>query len=1098
MFTFDQQADTKLFNEGKFTVQGIQEAYKAKDPRLAEYIYKTIMYDPAPESMYRAKSEGSATYLGLRQNIAAVPSRLNLSASDTASPYARKEKIWEQHQKIWAPLETEQAQKSLPERLKLHQILLELWKDDSSYAREQLISVLYVLPLVYGPWRAAKKIFKEAAERQDWEVYFILAITFHLQRTGNQWSRRFPSPKFYYSDQMENWRDIINQDHMGATYNIENAWEPQHDLKEVSVKTIQYLVRRSNRELRRLKAILPELYLEVLAQYFHIMDQHPMPELVGWLARSNKNLIFGKEEYRDYNNWWARPKLPTVYGFRSLLGQVEGLLKEEAKISFLPSLLKILENAKEDFVQEGIFSYLQTHYPREIKVLPSAVLLRMANSQRLETRNMVYNWFQNNCGVEQAKYHEHGYQLVVLAMLGRDGAEYTWEQKQFALDYIKANSEYLGEALDVAYLVWMIQSDDYRYRNLADLLLFPEDLDKSPFKASLTLPVYTSLLENSNSFSKAKEVIRKGQWTGAQNIDTNWFYERLTSGVSHLVGFVLALADADNHPKLSGWNDVWIKITRTSLADNDRIYRFAIEKLNVKVNDQSYVQSFLKESDAVTYIRRLLLHHNQSCLQAALSWVDNGWITPKEIGANFLKILSHGESQIAIADVQEFLQGEELADKNFEPSAPALLAKKVRSWFLDGNVFAFSDIGWEFLDTYSQNFKVDESASTRHKVVYVYDFVRTILKESVPFSEMVATIKTKNENKEYSGEELILARIWNTSNARTQKIQFYFDLLRYRFNLEGSLAFDKTKFGFARFTKWSTGSKVLEKRAFAQFVSSKQMSSWVKNDSIGFASLTSVLNTEYEDVHEHMRKAFFSGKDGSSIDVKLPQFTVAELFSYCFHHNPFVRRIGLELIDAHPTRFGDPDQLFLLADSKEARVRELVIRTIWRRFRSSALRDEWFPYPQSVAPISIASEQRPLRYLADPNKVPGLKPSDLKSTQKYLGDVYSAPDGSITSEQKADLQQFFRRMLFTLPAYPSAAGENPTPLRNASWKNKTTLMHAIRDVALKDRDFAELIAPVIQNFQSIKGKKLKEACLSTLVRLQASHSDLNILGGTPS
>ncbi|MEC7986796.1 MAG: hypothetical protein VX278_16630, partial [Myxococcota bacterium] len=117
---------------------------------------------------------------------------------------------------------------------------------------------------------------------------------------------------------------------------------------------------------------------------------------------------------------------------------------------------------------------------------------------------------------------------------------------------------------------------------------------------------------------------------------------------------------------------------------------------------------------------------------------------------------------------------------------------------------------------------------------------------------------------------------------------------------------------------------------------------------------------------------------------------------------------------------------------------------------------------------------------------------------KYLGDVYNAPDGTVTPEQQKALQQFFRRMLFTLPSYPSAPGENRSPLRNASWKNKTTLMHAIRDVAIQDRDFAELITPVIQDFQSIKGKKLKEACLSTLVRLQARHSDLNILGGTQS
>ena len=51
-------------------------------------------------------------------------------------------------------LELQDADPQLAERLRSHEIILELWQSEGSFERDCLMRILREIPLVYGPWKA--------------------------------------------------------------------------------------------------------------------------------------------------------------------------------------------------------------------------------------------------------------------------------------------------------------------------------------------------------------------------------------------------------------------------------------------------------------------------------------------------------------------------------------------------------------------------------------------------------------------------------------------------------------------------------------------------------------------------------------------------------------------------------------------------------------------------------------------------------------------------------------------------------------------------------------------------------------------------------
>jgi hypothetical protein len=65
----------------------------------------------------------------------------------------------------------------------------------------------------------------------------------------------------------------------------------------------------------------------------------------------------------------------------------------------------------------------------------------------------------------------------------------------------------------------------------------------------------------------------------------------------------------------------------------------------------------------------------------------------------------------------------------------------------------------------------------------------------------------------------------------------------------------------------------------------------------------------------------------------------------------------------------------------------------------------------------------------------------------------------------------------------------PLPARKA----KLSLIEAMRDLAIDDRSFAGLAAPLLREFMGSRGASERAACMVALARIGRAHPDLKVL-----
>ena len=145
------------------TILDLQKAWQLKDPNLINYILQISQQEePEPHSPIR---EDALTFDKFIQTIFS---------------YQFREKP-EEEQKAYRIetlrlLESDDAEVPLAERLKLHEFILSLWKDQTPYARILLQEIIRFIPLRYGAWRALKTIFKETEANNDAQMLAEIAV----------------------------------------------------------------------------------------------------------------------------------------------------------------------------------------------------------------------------------------------------------------------------------------------------------------------------------------------------------------------------------------------------------------------------------------------------------------------------------------------------------------------------------------------------------------------------------------------------------------------------------------------------------------------------------------------------------------------------------------------------------------------------------------------------------------------------------------------------------------------------------------------------------------------------------------------------------
>jgi hypothetical protein len=330
----------------RLRLEDLRLALEAQDPEIVPLIEALAdQPDRPPETPVR---EGAPTFERFLAEI--------------RSPQFRKKSADEQaHYRIeqMKALETPDAEVPLPDRLRLHQIILSLWQSDSLFARSCLLKVIAGIRLTYGPWRALKRIFKEAEAKSDTEVYGALAARFDMAQARKE--------------------------------------------HQVSGPTLAYLVRRAWRFLRRTAVRLPVAYADFAADVLvHYRDGTHWART--WIA----NHIF-YHETGEYNRGRFTFRTPPA-----------DLLKDRAfadlwRRSPRP-LFSLLERANSDRVRAFAVEALKADFRAVLREVEPAWVARLVSVGSAAVDDLVVWILTNVPRFEQAAFRSLGLHEAVLRL----------------------------------------------------------------------------------------------------------------------------------------------------------------------------------------------------------------------------------------------------------------------------------------------------------------------------------------------------------------------------------------------------------------------------------------------------------------------------------------------------------------------------------------------------------------------------------------------------------------------------------------------------------------------------------------------------------
>ena len=286
----------------------VEQAISARDPKCVDLL---IQIATAPDA--ELLNQTAAAQPNLATNTPPAEGRYTFAnfPAETSSPKFYKQPADVQRQfrleKI-ALLESDQADEPLSDRLRSYEIILRMWESDKSFERECLLDLLRRIPLVYGPWKAIKQIFKEAETQNDTQVLGILSFRFDVAQQG---------------------------------FNC-----------EVSNRTLNYLSRRAWRYLRNLGKTLPACYADTAVDFLVEYETHHRSF---WTSSQ----IFYHEEKK-----YTRTRFKNLYA----RFDVAGMMKHRAfpelwQRSPLP-LFSLLERAKSDLTRSYAVKGPENRFPQ--------------------------------------------------------------------------------------------------------------------------------------------------------------------------------------------------------------------------------------------------------------------------------------------------------------------------------------------------------------------------------------------------------------------------------------------------------------------------------------------------------------------------------------------------------------------------------------------------------------------------------------------------------------------------------------------------------------------------------------------------------------
>jgi hypothetical protein len=1091
--------------ERALTLDDVRRAFAARDSDLADRIV-ALADQPDPQP-------GAPSTPPVREG---APTLAAFTAEVRSYAFARKKAEERAHYRVEAmkALEAPGAEVPLPERARVHEIILQLWRSGpdgghpqtpgGAYERDVLMAVLERAPVKWGAWRAMKRIFKEAEAKGDWEVLGVLTARFDAA---------FAS---------------------GAPA-----------VNEITKKTLAYLVRRAWRCLRRqaeqLPAAYPDAAVLVLSAYgdgtrwpgtwvanhvFHHEAKRHTRRRFKLERRPPQSLT----QYRAYPELWRRTPRP---------------------------LFTLLTRARSEQARAFAVAALKADFRASLREVEPPWVVRLIGVPSQSAHELVVWLLGNVPRFEQGAFRELGLHGPVLTLFDSPSSE----ARAYAAAYARAHARDL--ALDD--LVRLANNDNEEVRKLARDLLH----DRDPRK-DVGLDGWGRLLGTPHAHELATAALRKH--FGARELTAVWFRDRLLSDKKAVFDFAADLLGKLHTPKALGaafFADLLDDARLTAHAARyavDALSRFTpadigvdalrralvhpltragvtawIQEDRVPAKDlgvdflkalafeptwdgDPWVQA-LKKSDRL-WARDLAFSEPLSELSLKLL-ADVRKISPGDLGFDWLMRLA-GRSEKRYGDfaveymIKAFVPADFAPKEEATPAPVAATTAAPTAVDLKGQSFLFTGklatmqraeaegkvsaangknagtvnakldylvIGDEGSPLYGAGRKGSKQLAAEKLAGQGAPL--KIISETAFLQMLAGEQRTFSADKTGAGCDTLWAMATEPGPVDAPLRTFALRYLRRHHNdislqltdrpVDPGAEIPADYLTFER-VKALLADPRQEIRAFALELARWELARW-KPPIEGIVAL---CESPHADVRAFVAGALLAGdeKEHARYRVDPKTLTASAVYRFCESLDAGTRALGMKLIGQNPG-LALPEEIFRLAESPDRQVRAFVVKTFWSAFRARGITMTWKPAPPPASTV-------------------GKKPDAKKAVEEAKaprGGPPPRPEKRPASDEA--LRDFLRRALFTVPpgrlpkgsmgpvVEPPLGGQKPAKIRPLpARKAKLLLLETLRDLAVEDGAFARVIVPLLREFMASRGASERAACLVAITRIGIAHPEL--------
>ena len=1034
---------------GTLSLAALEHARSLHDPQLAaRVIALAAASDPSPDSPIR---EGALTIDAYRRSLWRYKYRTQPPAERAAYRTAQ-----------WALLEADDAEVSLPDRYRLDTLILDLWADESAYARDQLLRIIARIKLRWGPWRALKRIFKEAEERDDLEVFGALAARFDMALASRS-----------------------------------------HD-REISRATLAYMVRRAWRYLRRLGEQFPVAYpdaaVEVLRHY---------GEDTNWRNTWIANHIFYHEQGK--------------YSRRRFHGHRPGTLLKYRAFSDLwgrspRPLFTLLEQAQSGQAARFAVDALKRDFRTALRSVEPAWVVRLIAARKDTVDGFVVWLLENVPRFEQGAFVEMGLHDAVLTLLDSpsDGA------RKYAASYLRTHArDATVDALirwanndhaDVRAAAQAIISDrdprkDVGLDNWALLLktshahdwaakvlathFGPRELTVDWFRGllldanrslvnfargnlsrvhpKLGYEFYVTLLEDPevtraaaifaikqlDSSRKAKlepELVRLALLNPhTQGTVRTWIIEERIPPADLDASFWQALADERTWEK-----NEWIKALLASERRWAKDLSFSHQLQSLALGVLADVRKFTADQLGFEWLLGLVRRSD-----AELHKFASDYMTKAFLPADFAEKGDAPAEAKSDAPIEADLEGASFLFTGKLMTMTRSVAQKMVAAANGAKASGVNKkldylvIGDEGSSLYGEGRK--GSKQIKAEKLIAGGAPLRIISETAFLKMLAGESSTADEGDTEAGSERLWQMATGADAPDSPEARFATHYIRMHHTKICVIETDRYVDPGAEFDPFLTFDRVRLLLADSRAALRKLGLEFCHYEFAGWAppmqALVELCELPYPEVRDFVTKALTADESAEHDTYRLDpaMLTADAVYRFCDSLDPATRALGMTLIAAHP-KLALPTELFRLTESPDRGMRAFVIRQLWTLYRDRGVTKSW-------APKDAGDEQR-----ARPEEPPA---------------------------SADDLRGFLRRSLFGIPPARPPKKKHGTLRPLSARRAKLALIEIVRDLALEDAGFAEHALPLLTLFIGSRGQSESAACLVAVTRIHQAHD----LGG---